>query len=139
MIHGETHFFLFRTNLNYLPAVKIAGAYDDSSTDETERWVEQRLPGLLPALDSEVKTMEGVEEVGEQQVSGRVIIQGEVAPPGSSANPSDLGATHEASPHVVHTSGESSSSESSEDDDDEDFLDLLVDSFDGDFDPELFI
>ncbi|KAL3780720.1 hypothetical protein ACHAW5_003238 [Stephanodiscus triporus] len=61
--------------------------------------------------------MEGVEEVGVQQVSGRVIIQGGVAPAVASANLADLGATHEASPHVMHTSGESSSSESSGGDD----------------------
>jgi len=38
----------------------------------------------------------------------------------------------------VRTSGEISSSESS-DDDGEDFLDLLVDTLAGDFDPDLFI
>jgi len=112
--------------------VKIAGANFDSSAGEiTERRGGQHLPVSPTARDPKARAEVG-DEVGGLVTSGRVTREG-AAPAGPSAL-----ADQDTTPHVVHTSGESSSSESS-DDDGEDFLDLLVDTLAGDFDPDLFI
>ena len=113
--------------------MEIAGANFDSSAGEmtAERRGGQQPPTLLPVPDSKARA-EGGEGVGGLVSSIRVVQEG-VAPSGQSAL-----ANRETTPHVVHTSGESSSPESS-DDDGEDFLDLLVDTLAGDFDPDLFI
>jgi hypothetical protein len=111
--------------------VKITGAnFDSSAEDMTKRREEQMLPLLLPARDP--KGAEGGDEVSGLVSSGRVTWEGVAL-----AGPSGL-ANQETTPYVVHASSESSSSESS-DDNSEDFLDLLVDTLAGDFDPELFI
>ena len=131
-VGGQPPFPPLRTNLNYLPAVKIAGANFDSSAGEmTERRGGQHLPCFPTTCDSKARAGGG-DEVGGLVTSGRVIREG-AAP----AEPSAL-ADRDTTPHVVRTSGEISSSESS-DDDGEDFLDLLVDTLAGDFDPDLFI
>lgn len=102
----------------YQPAVLIAGATIDFSetTDEmTERRWEQQLPGL-PKHDLTAAMEEGVDACGVLK-SGQAMGQGAVA----------------------DGTFEGSSSESSDDDNDEDFLDLLVNTLDGDFDADLFI
>jgi hypothetical protein len=141
----------FRTDLNYLPAVEIAGANFDSFKDETtERWGEKRPSAHLPERDSRAKTTKGGNEVGGQVSSSEDVRVREAA-----------SADREVAPHVIFTSGEISSPEASDDDnqeaashcmftssessfsesddDDKDFLDLLVDSLDCDFDPDLFV
>jgi hypothetical protein len=137
--------------------VKIAGANFDSSKDETtERWEEQRHPAPLPACDSRAKTTKTGSEVG-----GRAISSADVRVGAASAGRAAASANQDAAPHVTSASSEISSSESTDDDneeaashvmfassvsscsesddDEKDFLDLLVDTLDGDFDPDLFI
>lgn len=127
--------------------MEIAGATFDSSKDKTaDKWGEKRHASHLPERHPRAMTSEGVSEVGGQVISIDCVRMGQAA-----VAPAD--------PHVMSSSGEISSSESSDDDhdepashcmstssetsfsddDDQDFLDLLVDTLDGDFDPNLFV
>lgn len=113
----------------------IAGATIDSSLMTDDKMIDQRLlQGKeeeqqqllgLPKHDPTAKMTEGGVDEFEDLTSGQAIIQGVFL------DESKL-------PHiVVTTEGGSSTSELSSDD--EDFLDLLIDTLDCDFDPELFV
>lgn len=116
-------------NLNLLPAVKT-GANFDSSTDNLKQ---PQLPSL-PTCDPLVKTKEGEEALGTVLSSG-----------GPEEAPIEMATIATQALNQVETVDakddvpifESSSPESSHVD--EDFLDLLVNTLDGDFDPDLLI
>lgn len=109
--------------------MKITGAPSDSPAESQDGEQRQPLPGL-PACDPQVKKEEEREEVGS--VASTATISEEAS-----------AKTEEASlEHVeldLAKQGDVSSLESPSSDDDEDFLDLLVDTLEGDFDPDLLI
>ena len=125
----------FRQTLN-LPAVKITGADSDLSSANIKQ---QQLSGL-PMCDSMVtnKTSEEVDNIAASsgtpdEASVEAVSLNEMK---------DLDKTPELVDFVLtaddlSTLGGSSASDTS--DDDEDFLDLLVDSLDGEFDPNLLL
>ena len=110
-----------------------SGANFDSSLDKTvikqHQQQEKAQPSGLPTCDSMVKDKKGEEVVNS-----------------STPDAMSVEATNKVNDVMIHQGNnkdddpptlESSSSESS--DDDEDFLDLLVDTLDGEFDPQLMI
>lgn len=110
-----------------------SGANFDSSLDKTvikqPQQQERAQPSGLPTCDSTVKDMRGEEVVNS-----------------STPDAMSVEATNTVNDVMIHQGNnkdddpptlESSSPESS--DDDEDFLDLLVDTLDGEFDPQLMI
>lgn len=110
-----------------------SGANFDSSLDKTvikqPQQQERTQPSGLPTCDSTVKDKRGEEVVNS-----------------STPDAMSVEATNTVNDVMIHQGNnkdddpptlESSSSESS--DDDEDFLDLLVDTLDGEFDPQLMI
>eukprot|EP01083_Nonionella_stella_P095511 268172_1 len=132
------HSSSFRQSLK-LPAVK-SGAFFDSSVDKTvkQHYQGTKLAGL-PTCDSEVMNKEG---------DGEVIVDGNVMSSSSSPDFMSVEAVagnevlnHQDSTSTLETSSSSSSESGSfeSSDDGDDFLDLLVDSLDGEFDPELLI
>eukprot|EP00579_Thalassiosira_antarctica_P015133 CAMPEP_0201944784 /NCGR_PEP_ID=MMETSP0903-20130614/53571_1 /ASSEMBLY_ACC=CAM_ASM_000552 /TAXON_ID=420261 /ORGANISM="Thalassiosira antarctica, Strain CCMP982" /LENGTH=403 /DNA_ID=CAMNT_0048487839 /DNA_START=133 /DNA_END=1345 /DNA_ORIENTATION=- len=118
-----------------LQAVKITGADSDSSTDNIKQ---QQLSGL-PMCDSMVKNKTS-EEVDSIAASSGTPDEASVEAV-SLNEMKDLDKTPELVDFVLtaddlSTLGGSSASDTS---DDEDFLDLLVDSLDGEFDPNLLL
>lgn len=110
--------------LYILPAVKITGATSDSPTDIAQ----QQLP-LLPVLDSFVMT-EGVEEAGITVNKGTACeeVVEEVC--------MDSGTDDEKTQDAVSAPQGNLDLES---DEDGEFLDLLVDTLDTEFDPSLLL
>lgn len=116
--------------------MKSGALFESSDMDKTVKQHEQdmQLAGL-PTCDSTVMN-EG---------EGKVIVDGSSSTPDFKSVEAVAGnevLNHQDSTSTLETSSfessESSSFESSDDDGD-DFLDLLVDSLDGEFDPELLI
>lgn len=128
-----------------LPAVKITGANFDSSTD-LKQSTQQQLPGLPLCNSSAKNEMEG-EVAGGPVLSGGTPEEASVEAAGSAnqgldqdkitLTAMDCDLTKIEPTKVDVSSLESISPETS--DDDGDFLDLLVDTLDCDFDPELLI
>ena len=111
--------------------------FDSSDMDKTVKQHEQdmQLAGL-PTCDSEMMS-KGDGEVVEDGSSSTPDMSVEAAVAGNEV------LNHQDSTTTLETSSTSESSEStsfdSSDDDSDDFLDLLVDSLDGEFDPALLI
>lgn len=106
--------------------MKITGATSNSSMDTQQR---QQLP-TLPVLNSLVKIQE-TEEVCSIVSSGT-----------SGEKSSEVACLSEAADKEKEKEGKSSCGGSTAldlSDDDEDFLDLLVDTFEGEFDPNLLL
>ena len=115
--------------------MKSGALFESSDIDKTVKQHEQdmQLAGL-PTCDSTVMNKgDGEVEDGSNSTPDFKSVEATVVGK-EGLNHQDSTSTLEAS----STSGESSSFESSDDDGD-DFLDLLVDSLDGEFDPELLI
>lgn len=108
--------------------MKITGAISDSSTDDTQ----QQQHSLLSVLNSFAKTEE-VEEVGSI-VSNDTIDETavEVARLNEATD-------EEKSQDVLVSSAQGNTDSDLSDEDDDDFLDLLVDTLDTDFDPNLLL
>jgi len=155
--------FIRQTNLNYLPAVKITGANCDSSFVDTihpqqqlnevvVQEQEQTLLFEIPKSDSTVMSKssgEGGEIVGcaLASSSSEDVIQDEGAVQSSSESTStttqggsndDVEVWHEVT-SIELSASDATTSSSSEDDttDDEDFLDLLANTLDDEFDLDL--
>ena len=142
------HPFMYQTTLKSLPAVKITGAnFDSSSKDidlkqQQQKEEEKQLPAL-PKCDPLVTT----KEVDGMASGGSVVSDGgasEVVPTEATKGAMTQGTMNQAPKTTedvaalsVDPSPPTCSPESS--DDDGDFLDLLVDTLDGEFDPELLI
>jgi len=114
-----------------------SGALFDSDMDKTVKQHEQdmQLAGL-PTCDSTVMN----------KGDGKVVVDGSSSTPDFKSVEAVAGnevLNHQDSTSTLETSSTSVSSESSSfessDDDSDDFLDLLVDSLDGEFDPALLI
>ena len=125
-----------RQNLK-LPAVKSGAFFESSDIDKTVKQHEQdmQLAGL-PTCDSEVMSNGDGEAVVDGSSSTSDIKSVEAVAGNEVLNHQDSTTTLETS--STSESSDSSSFESSDDDSD-DFLDLLVDSLDGEFDPALLI
>lgn len=108
--------------------MKITGAISDSSTDDTQ----QQQHSLLSVLNSFAKTEE-VEEVGSI-VSNDTI--DETAVEVARLNEAT---EEEKSQDVLVSSAQGNTDSDLSDEDDDDFLDLLVDTLDADFDPNLLL
>lgn len=116
--------------------MKSTGAlFESSDMDKTVKQHEQdmQLAGL-PTCDSEMMS----------KGDGEVIVNGSSSTPDFKSVEVVAGnevLNHQDSTTTLETSSESSESSSfeSSDDDGDDFLDLLVDSLDGEFDPDLLI
>lgn len=131
-----THSSSFRHTLK-LPAVKSGALlFDSSGKDKTDKQHEQgmQLAGL-PMCDSKVMN----------KGDGEMVVDGSSSTPDFMSVEAVAGnevLNHQDSTTTLETSSESSESSSSfesNDDDGDIFLDLLVDSLDGEFDPELLI
>ena len=130
----QSHSSSFRQHLK-LPAVKSGALFESSDMDKTVKQHEQdmQLAGL-PTCDSEMMSKGDGEVVDSSSTpdfkSVEAVAGNEVL-------------NHQDSTFTLETSSTSESSESSSfessDDDSDDFLDLLVDSLDGEFDPDLMI
>jgi len=117
--------------------VKSGALFDSSSIYKTVKQHEQdmQLAGL-PTCDSEMMSKGDGEVIVNDDSSSTPDFKSVEAVAGNEVlNHQDSTSTLETS---STESSESSSFESSDDDSD-DFLDLLVDSLDGEFDPELLI
>ena len=117
--------------------MKSGALFESASMDKTVKQHEQdmQLAGL-PTCDSEMMS----------KGDGEVVEDGSSSTPGFQSVEAVAGnevLNHQDSTSTLETSSTSESSESSSfqssDDDSDDFLDLLVDSLDGEFDPALFI
>eukprot|EP01083_Nonionella_stella_P207657 754155_1 len=131
----RSHSSSFRQNLK-LPAVKSGALlFDSSGKDKTDKQHEQgmQLAGL-PMCDSKVMNKGDGEMVVDGSSSTPDFMSVEAVAGNEVLNHQDSTSTLETS---SSSSSESGSFESSDDGDD--FLDLLVDSLDGEFDPELLI
>jgi len=106
--------------------VKITGVTSDSSSDDT-RW--QQLP-ILSVSDSFVKTLESED------------VSSTVSSDTSDENPVKVACLNKATCPEITEEGESVCEGASDlglSDEDQDFLDLLVDTLDGEFDPNLLL
>jgi len=112
-------------NLNILPAVKITGAPSDSPTDDTQQ---QQLP--IPMFNSFVAVEEGKEAVSS--VSSETPYEGsvKVVPMHKALDQGEV-------LDRVDACGRGSDSELS--DEAEALLDLLVDTLDTEFDPDMLL
>ena len=117
--------------------MKSGALFESASMDKTVKQHEQdmQLAGL-PTCDSEMMS----------KGDGEVIVNGSSSTPDFKSVEAVAGnevLSHQDSTTTLESSSKSESSESSSfessDDDGDDFLDLLVDSLDGEFDPELLI
>ncbi len=115
--------------------MKITGANDDSPSVDLIKQQEERL-SEIPQCDSMVMIKKGGGEMGCSASSDLRLEDDHSSDQESTSTQADSTDSSEVLNEV--TSVERSSSESSDDDtDDEDFLDLLVNTLDGEFDPDL--
>ena len=125
--------------------MKITGAHPDSSKDllrDTDK--KQQQPSALPLSDPKVTGKGDGEEIGGDGISEgspddvvSVVEASEVKEYQKNLS-SDVDEGHSDAPSSLG-SVTSDSSDADSSDDDEAYLDILVDSLDGDYDPELLI
>ena len=127
----QSHSSSFRQHLK-LPAVKSGALFESSDMDKTVKQHEQgmQLAGL-PMCNSTVMNKGDGKVVDSSSTPGFKSVE---AVAGNEV------LNHQDSTSTLETSlSESSESNSFESSDGDDFLDLLVDTLDGEFDPELLI